>query len=82
MIEAVLDASLAGGMDPDVAEITIGFDPKTGDASVKSTSGSGKAFTLAVPASDIASALDADVAEDAGEAPAAAPVTSATGAQA
>lgn len=66
--EAALDAALAGGMDPDVAEITYSFDAKTGDATVKSTSGAGKSFELVVPAADIASAMGADVAEDAADA--------------
>lgn len=67
--EAALDAALAAGMDPDVAEISYAFDKATGDATVKSTSGEGKTFELAVSAADIASALGADVAEDAAEAP-------------
>lgn len=71
VIEAVLDAALAGGMDPDVSEIAIAFDKASGDAMVKSTSGEGKSFELAVSATEIASALGADVSEDAAEAPAA-----------
>lgn len=69
VMEAVLDAALASGLDPDVAEYTVSFDKASGDASVKSTSGAGKAFTLAVSAAEIASALDADVAEDATDMP-------------
>jgi hypothetical protein len=68
VIEAVLDAALAGGMDPDVAEVSVAFDKASGDATVKSTSGAGKSFELVVAAADIASAMGADVAEDAADA--------------
>lgn len=66
VMEAVIDCALAAGMDPDVAEVTVSFDKTTGDAAVKSTSGAGKAFECSCPAADIAAALDADMAEDAG----------------
>lgn len=69
MTEAVMDAAFAAGMDPDFSELHILVDKATGDATVKSTSGEGKTFELAVSAADIASALGADVAEDAAEAP-------------
>lgn len=65
--EAALDAALAAGMDPDVSEVSYTFDPKTGDVSVKSTSSAGKVFDVVIPVADIAAALDADVAEDAGD---------------
>lgn len=68
VIEAALDAALAAGLDPDAAELSFAFDAKSGDVSIKSTSGAGKSFDLVVPAADIASALDGDMAEDGAEA--------------
>ena len=67
-IEAVMDASFAAGMDPDFAELSFVVDKATGDVSVQSTSGSGAAYTGTVTLAEIATALGADVAEDAASA--------------
>lgn len=69
---AALDASLAKGMDPDVKAFSVEFND-AGDASIKSTSGAGKAFELVVTAAEMAEALDAEL-DDAMPAPDAAPI--------
>lgn len=67
---AILDASLAGGMDPDVKSFSFDISD-AGDVAVKSTSGAGKVYEGTVTAAQIAETLDADMAEDAAAAPAA-----------
>ena len=57
---AILDASLAAGMDADVKSFAFEVSAD-GDVAVKSTSGAGKAFDLAIPAADMAEALDGEI---------------------
>lgn len=74
MIEIVIDAALADGMDPDVKSLSLEVG-EDGGVTIKSTSGAGVEYANDLAAEDLAAALDLESAAPAEESePAAAEV--------